>query len=326
MKQFRLSKSKIVAYRQCPKRLWLEVHRPELKEDSAATQASFAVGHQVGDIARHIYDPQGKGEVIDRDGEEFEAAFTRTDALLSSSQPIFEAGFSAGGALAFTDVMLPARQKGKRVWRMIEVKATTTVKDCHVDDVAIQAFVARASGVALKSVALAHVDNAWIYPDNEDYESLLKENDLTSDAFGRKEEFTPWIAEAQSIARKRSEPAMGTGGHCGDPYPCSFLGYCQSQEVQPEFPASWLPRVQTKALKALLHEELVTELAEVTDDLLNERQLRVKTHTLDNTTFFDTSGAAADLASCRLPAYFLDFETISYAVFFLKKTTPYQQT
>ena len=118
---------------------------------------------------------------------------------------------------------------------------------------------------------------------------------------------------------------MGTGGHCGDPYPCSFLGYCQSQEVQPEFPASWLPRVQTKALKALLHEELVTELAEVPDDLLNERQLRVKTHTLDNTTFFDTSGAAADLASCRLPAYFLDFETISFAVPIWKGTRPYQQ-
>lgn len=36
-----LSKSKLIAYRQCPKRLWLEVHRPELREDSAATQASF---------------------------------------------------------------------------------------------------------------------------------------------------------------------------------------------------------------------------------------------------------------------------------------------
>lgn len=56
-----LSKSKLMAYRQCPKRLWLEVHRPDLREDSAATQASFAVGHQVGDIAQRLYDPKGKG-------------------------------------------------------------------------------------------------------------------------------------------------------------------------------------------------------------------------------------------------------------------------
>ncbi|MDP1637588.1 MAG: hypothetical protein Q8L62_05840 [Candidatus Nitrotoga sp.] len=45
------SKSKLMALRQCPKRLWLEVHRPDLREDSAATQTSFQIGFQVGDIA-----------------------------------------------------------------------------------------------------------------------------------------------------------------------------------------------------------------------------------------------------------------------------------
>jgi len=54
-----LSKSKLLAFRQCPKRLWLEVHHPELREDSAATQASFVVGHQVGAIAQKMYDIEG---------------------------------------------------------------------------------------------------------------------------------------------------------------------------------------------------------------------------------------------------------------------------
>lgn len=56
-----LSKSKLLAYRQCPKRLWLEIHRKELRKDSAFTQASFSIGHQVGEIARQLYDPGGKG-------------------------------------------------------------------------------------------------------------------------------------------------------------------------------------------------------------------------------------------------------------------------
>jgi hypothetical protein len=43
-----LSKSKLMAYRQCPKRLWLEVHRPKLRENSASTKKEFAVGHEVG--------------------------------------------------------------------------------------------------------------------------------------------------------------------------------------------------------------------------------------------------------------------------------------
>ncbi|RFC33317.1 MAG: hypothetical protein DID92_2727744780 [Candidatus Nitrotoga sp. SPKER] len=110
-----------MALRQCPKRLWLEVHRPDLRKDSATTQASFQIGFQVGDIAQRIYDPEGRGVVIDLQNEGFNRAFERSAELLHSAQPIFEAGFSSAGALAFADVMLPKQQDGKQVWRMVEV-------------------------------------------------------------------------------------------------------------------------------------------------------------------------------------------------------------
>lgn len=45
-----------MAFRQCPKQLWLETHRREQKQVSAGTQASFDIGHEVGDIARRLYD------------------------------------------------------------------------------------------------------------------------------------------------------------------------------------------------------------------------------------------------------------------------------
>ena len=125
-----LSKSKLIAFRQCPKRLWLEVHHPELREDSAGTLASFQVGHQVGDVARRIYDADGTGSVIDVKTEGYERAFARSKELLAESKsPIFEAGFKAGGALAFADVMLPEVKKGQTAWRMVEVKSSTHVKD-----------------------------------------------------------------------------------------------------------------------------------------------------------------------------------------------------
>jgi hypothetical protein len=92
------SKSKLMALRQCPKRLWLEIHQPELRDDSSATEMSFRIGHQVGDIAQHIYDPEGKGAVIDFKTEGFKFAFNRTLKLMKSTMPVFEAGFSAGGA------------------------------------------------------------------------------------------------------------------------------------------------------------------------------------------------------------------------------------
>lgn len=320
-----LSKSKLLAFRQCPKRLWLEIHRPELRADSAATQANFAVGHQVGDIARRLYDPDGKGQLIDVQAEGYDAALARSQELLGSSKPVFEAGFTAGGALAFADVMLPARKGGKKAWRMIEVKSSASVKDYHRDDTAVQAFVARNAGVPLLSVALAYIDSSWVYPGGENYQGLLVENDLTEEAFAREDEVKTWIAEAQSIAGKRTEPKIGTGRHCSDPYACGFLEHCESQEVAPDFPVSWIPRIQAKALRELIDEKGVTDMREIPDELLNERQRRVKAHTLSGEIYFNAESAAADLAACKPPAYFIDFETIKFAVPIWKGTRPFQQ-
>lgn len=320
-----LSKTKLLAYRQCPKRLWLEIHRPELRQDSATTQAGFNAGHEVGRVARRLYDPAGKGQLIDAMAEGFDAALARSRELLGSSRPIFEAGFAAEGAQAFADVMLPLKRGGKRAWRMIEVKSSTSLKDYHRDDAAIQAFVARKVGVPLASVALAYIDSQWVYPGGEDYQGLLNENDLTEEAIGREPEVIEWIANAHAIARKRSEPAMGTGSHCSKPYECGFLAYCQSREPQPDYPAVWLPRIQSGKLKALIEMEGVADLRQIPDALLNERQMRVKRSTLTGKAYFDAEQAAAELSAHKLPAYFLDFETILFAVPVWKGTRPYQQ-
>jgi len=102
-----LSKSKLIAYRQCPKRLWLEVHQRDLIEVSKTTQASLNVGYQVGEIARQIYDPGQQGVFIDIQKEGFVQALASSQALINVDVPIFEAGFSGDGLLAFADVMLP---------------------------------------------------------------------------------------------------------------------------------------------------------------------------------------------------------------------------
>lgn len=318
-----LSKSKLLAFRQCPKRLWLEVHQPEACEDSGATQASYATGHQVGDIARQLYDPQQRGQLIDPQAEGLDAAFARTQALLQSpsAQPIFEAGFRAEGALAFADVLLPA---GKKQWRMVEVKSSTSVKDYHRDDAAVQSFLARACGVPLQSIALAHIDNGWTYPGDGDYQGLLVEEDLTEEAFARADEVRGWIASAQAVLAHKAAPPIATGGQCHDPYDCGFIAYCQSQEPQAVYPIHWLPRPGS-ALKAHVAEHDTTELRDVPDDLLNPTQQRVKAATLSGQPFFDQHATAQALAAHKLPGYFLDFETIQFAVPIWPGTRPYQQ-
>ena len=320
-----LSKSKLLAFRQCPKRLWLEIHRPDLRQDSSATQARFDTGNQVGDIARRLYDTEGRGELINPQAEGFKEAFARSLALIQSCQPIFEAGFSAAGALAFADVLLPLQTGSGLQWRMVEVKSSTSVKDYHRDDAAIQAFVARVAGVPLAAIALAHIDSSWVYPGEGDYQGLLVEQDLTAEAFGRHAEVADWIAGAQAVASDVVQPAAGTGRHCREPFECGFLGHCQGQELQPEYPVQWLPRVQSKALKSLIEIGGVKDLRDVPDVLLSERQIRVKSHALSGECYFDAIGAADDLADHELPGLFLDFETIQFAVPIWPGTRPYQQ-
>lgn len=319
-----LSKSKLIAYRQCPKRVWLEVHRPELCTDSDSTQASFAVGNIVGDIARQLYDPEGAGVLLDAQRDGVNETLKRSLALLASEQPIFEAGFSANKALAFADVMLPGIKDGKRVWRMVEVKSSTQVKEYHRDDAAVQSYIASSAGVPLSSVALAYINSSWIYQGEGDYRGLLEEDDLTAEAFSRFGEVQGWIAAAHEVVEKAVAPEMNIGGQCATPFACGFLEYCQSQERQAEYPIHWLPSIRANALKKYIAAHPALDLRDTPDDLLNELQQRVKKHTLSGEVYFNQAGAVGALKMHGLPAYFLDFETIQFAVPIWKGTRPYQ--
>ena len=320
-----LSKSKILAYRQCPKRLWLEIHKPELRDDSGS-EVVFAIGNQVGEIARKIYDPENTGVTIDIGELGHDEALARSAVLLAEGKsPVFEAGVTIEGALAYADVMLPEIKDGTLAWKMIEVKSSGRVKDYQRDDIAVQTFIATSMGIRLSSVSLAHIDNTFVYPGEGDYRGLLKENDLTEEAFSRSAEVAEWIAGAQAVAELPKEPVIETGAQCGTPFTCGFCDYCNRDKVvsaQPEYPLSSLPNFR----KHELMDELgIDDLRLVPDEYLSDIQAHIKEYTVAGTVFFDAEGAAADLAPYGFPAYFLDFETIRFRVPIWKGTTPVLQ-
>jgi hypothetical protein len=322
-----LSKSKILAFRQCPKRLWLEIHKPELRDDSGS-EAVFAIGHQVGEIARRIYDPEGTGVTIDINDLGHGEALAQSAVLLAQGlTPVFEAGVTIEGALAYADVMLPDLTDGTLAWKMIEVKSSSSVKDYQRDDIAVQTFIATSMGIRLSSISLAHIDNSFIYPGDGDYRGLLKENDLTEEALSRSGEAAEWIAGAHAVVALTEEPEISTGPQCNNPFTCGFCEYCnRDQEVgpKPEYPLSSLPRFHWR--KHELMEELgIDDLRMVPDEYLSDIQAHIKKHTVAGSVFFDAAGAAADLAPYGFPAYFLDFETIRMRVPIWKGTTPVLQ-
>lgn len=324
-----LTKSKIMAYRQCPKRLWLEIHKPELRDDSAS-QAAFAAGNEVGTAARSYFDPKKKGTFIDiHELGHSEAIRYSAELLTKGEGPIFEAGLSIAGALAYADVMLPANWDGKAHWRMIEVKSSTKVHDHYRDDLAIQAFIASEAGVSLTSTSIAYIDNTYTYLGNDyygemGYSGLFKVLDLTEETTERFDEVKEWITLAQEIAKQPVEPEIETGDQCQKPYNCSFCNYCNRDKTFPDFPLSSLPRLHSKR-RTVIEQSGIDDLRDVPDDMLNVLQQRVKECSASGVPYYDAEGAAAALRDHIYPAYFLDFETISFAVPIWAMTKPYSK-
>ena len=103
-----LSKSRIMSSLQCLKRVHLEIHRKDLLEFSKATEASFAIGHEVGDMAILLYG-QGRGSEIKYDNGGLSQALKTTSELMNSGtqEPIFEATLEHEGVLVREDVLIP---------------------------------------------------------------------------------------------------------------------------------------------------------------------------------------------------------------------------
>lgn len=320
-----LSKSKILAYLQCPKRLWLEVHQPGLRADSSATTANFAAGHSVGDVSRKIYDPNNQGIYLDIKTLGLKGLIAATQTALAERKIIFEAGYQANGTLSLADILIPVEDGTASAWRMVEVKSSTSVKKYHVEDLAVQTAIATQAGIQLSGVSVAHVDNSWTYPGNDQYMGLLKEEDQSAKVKELGAKAAQWLSDAHLIAKLPAAPARSTGDHCTDPYECGFLAHCSNAEPQVEHPVTWLPRVQTKALKAHLASPGIRAMEDVPNELLNGLQRRVKKQTLEQTTYFDAPGAKRALEQYPLPGYFLDFETINFAVPIWTGTQPYEQ-
>lgn len=323
---YRLSKSRIISFRQCPKRLWLEVHRRELADDSGKEMA-FATGNQVGELAQKIYDPAGEGLIIDIKEIGWDQAFKQTEEWLKDAKgPIFEAALRIPGALALADVMLPEKAAdGSVAWRMIEVKSTASAKAYQRDDIAIQSYIARNAGISLSGSAVAHIDTSFVYPGGENYQGLLKEVDLTEECVARHDEAGKWVTDAQKVAQMGEEPDVAMGPHCSDPFDCSFCHYCQDDSLEdPEYPLSSFSRLG-KAKRLELEEAGYMDVREVPDEHLTGVNQWIKDQTVSGETYFDQEGAKADLAGYEGEPRFLDFETIGFAVPIWAGTSPYSQ-
>lgn len=309
-----LSKSKLMASRQCLKRLWLSVEKPELAQESADAEAVYQVGHEVGAIARQLYGPgqliaagppAGLGEALDR-----------THDALKTRGTFFEAAFSADDVLVLSDVVR-VHQKGLD---LVEVKSSASVKPVYLEDVAVQAWVLARNGRRLRGIRIAHIDTRFIYPGGEDYRGLLKEADVASEVRELLPEVGDWVATAKRVLRG-AEPDIQPGSQCTQPYTCPFFDHCNPPIDG--YPIERFPGLSGPQREDLLHRG-ITDARQLPAAELDTPALR-RYHRAVNTGRAQIDPAAlSGLKALPYPRYYLDFETISFAVPIWPGTRPYQ--
>ena len=314
----RLSKSKILSGLQCEKRLWLEVRRPELAAPAdAATQRRFDAGNAVNDVARALH---SGGRLIGFDGG-VKGAIAETQQVLVADPdaPVFEATFAHDGVAVRADIL----KKGKRGYRLIEVKSATGVKSSHYPDCAVQAWVLEANGVPLEKVELAHINNQFVYGGGGDYRGLLTYADMTGEIAAEKAEAPQWARGFQKMLCG-AQPDIGIGAHCRKPYECPFLGHCTAEcGAAAEYPVSDLPGHKGSLVEEL-RAEGITDIRNIpAGRLRNAKQEWVREVTVRGGADLKP-GAQSVIGACEWPRYYLDFETVMFAVPVWKDTRPYE--
>src|SRR5947208_286853 len=312
-KTARLSKSRFTSGLQCHKKLWWEVHEPDAKElqPDKVLQDLFDQGRQVGEAARARYPG---GVLIDLPHHAGAARVAATQAALDSGAPaVFEATFIADDTFVAIDVL----EKLSDGYRLTEVKSSTSQKDEHVPDVAIQARVAAACGVKVTAAEVLHLNKEFRHPASGD---LFARTDVTGPVVA----FLPQVPD--EIERQREMlagplPDVPIGLHCFEPRDCPFIGRCW-----PETPSHirHLAGVGPKKTAGYLARG-ITSIADLpaTEKLNFTQQRQLKAMAENRIIVEPTLARLLEPFTGRLG--FLDFETIARAIPVWPGMAPWQQ-
>lgn len=308
-----LSKSRYLAGLQCHRQLWWRVHEPKAPElvPDAATQRVFDAGTHVGEVARR-YVPGGV--LIDLPHTDFEGKIAETRRAIEAGAPaVYEASFVADRVFVAVDIL--AREP--RGWRVIEVKSTTSLKEQHLPDAAIQVHVLRQAGLHVTGAEMMVLNRACTYPDLSD---LFTRHDVTTEVDAMQGGI-PSEVKAQLSMLAEPLPVVPIGPHCSEPYDCPFRARCWP--VLPPHHVSTLYGAKRRA------QEFEAQGYVTIHDLPSglglsacaERQRRA----VQAGRMIVEGNLREALERFQSPVAFLDFETVQFAIPIWDGCHPYDQ-
>lgn len=231
---------------------------------------------------------------------------------------IYEAAFEYNGCYARADIIQFSKETQR--WKIFEVKSSTKVKDEHIDDVGLQAWIMAKSGLPIQQINVLFINNKCLYPNLDD---LFIAEDVTDRLRVIYPDILPKVKEIFSTINANSVPDLDIGPHCLSPNECGFIEHCWKEKNIPELSVFDLPQIKTKKWdfysEGIFHldDPKLTDLAPI--------QERVIECYKTGKRYVDKNGIRSELASWQFPLVFLDFETINPVIPRYDGTSPYQQ-
>jgi uncharacterized protein Smg (DUF494 family) len=202
---------------------------------------------------------------------------------------------------------------------LIEIKSSNEVKKIHHEDLAFQLYLCQKNNIEVKSCFVLHLNNEYIKQGDIDTQQLFLKTDVTEEVLT----LLPFVEE--KLQRIRDIIA----GDCPSPvHQCKPAYSCPAHEQYfKELPLGnvfELSRGKAKAFK--LAQQGIFDLKEITSQIkLTDKQYIQCECAKSGQPYIHKAKINAFLESLEYPIYYLDFETVSFAIPKWDGTRPYQQ-
>ncbi len=310
-----LSKTLFLKGLKCKKLLFLTKYYPNLREElTEKTEEIFQTGNEVNLLARRLF-PEGR-EIPSNETISRQSSIT-SSLIKEGVENIFEASFLFNEIFVRTDIL----HKGEEGWEIYEVKSSTSQKDEHLYDVALQFYVLKNCGLDIRKVFLVHLNSDYARWGEIEIEKLFRKVDLTESVFEKQKEIEEAINSLKEVLMGEM-PNVEIGKQCIESYPCEFKSFCWKgipENSIPEMEIRWLED------KFALYRRGFLYLDELNPEEFNGNPKMYLEAFLEKKIIVNKKGIENFLQSLWYPMSFLDFETFQSAIPPFDGTRPYQQ-
>lgn len=308
-----LSKSDYMMAYDCMKALWLKKNRRDLvPEVDAAQQAIFDIGNEVQRLARQYFE---EGIMVEAEPWDVVNGSFLTRRLAEKYDVLYEAfAHLSWGAFCRIDVL----KKNGEGWDLVEIKASNSLKEEHIIDLAFQRYVFFNAGYKIKDCYVLHLNREYKRHKCLNVRELFILEKVTDEVEEQYGEVKELAFRFHLMQQTKVEPKVELSKDCLD---CQFFHYCGKNIPQ----YSLFNILRNPIADKVYRQRGFAEIKEDIADYCTENGAIDVQCYLQHTEYVDKNKIQSFLDLLEYPLYYLDYESIMPAVPLFENAGSYEQ-